>query len=103
MALMQITIIPMGTPTASVGQYVADIQELLANKGVDYELQDMGTVIYADVAELLLLATEIHEHPFTKGATRVVTNIVIDDRRDKNRGIGDKKNAVVKILKERGR
>ncbi len=101
MALMQITIIPMGTPTPSVGEYVADIQELLAEKGVDFVLNDMGTEIHGHPGDLFRLASEIHEHPFTRGARRVVTQIVIDDRRDRERGIGEKKKAVLDILEKR--
>ena len=101
MALMQITIIPLGTATPSVGNFVADIQELLAEKGVEYELNDMGTVIYGSPEELFSLAAEIHEFPFSKGAQRVVTQVVLDDRRDKERNIGDKKRAVLELLKKR--
>ncbi len=101
MALMQITIIPMGTGTPSVGEYVADVQELLDARGADYILNDMGTEIHAETAELMHLACDIHESPFQRGAERVITQIVIDDRRDKKQGIGDKKDAVLTILKEK--
>jgi uncharacterized protein (TIGR00106 family) len=101
MALMQITIIPLGTKTPSVGEYVADVQELLAIRGVEFVLNDMGTVIHGEPSELLSLAAEIHEQPFTKGAQRVVTQIVLDDRRDRERGLGDKRAAVLEILDKR--
>jgi uncharacterized protein (TIGR00106 family) len=101
MALMQITIIPLGTQTPSVGEYVADVQELLAAKNVDFVLNDMGTVVHGASNELLALAAEIHEYPFQKGAQRVVTQIVLDDRRDKDRGLGEKKKAVMDILDKR--
>jgi uncharacterized protein (TIGR00106 family) len=101
MALMQITIIPMGTATPSVGEYVADVQELLQRNGCEYELNDMGTVIFGDSAELLKIAAEIHDQPFSRGARRVVTNILLDERRDRKQHIGDKKTAVVEILKTR--
>ena len=101
MASMQITIIPLGTKTPSVGNFVADIQELLADRDADFELNDMGTVIHGNAPELLALAADIHEFPFGKGAQRVVTQIVLDDRRDKKRNIGDKKQAVLDLLKKR--
>jgi len=99
MALMQITIIPMGTSTPSVGDHVAGVQQLLEQREVKYQLCDMGTVIHGTPAELLGLAVEIHEYPFGQGVERVVTNIVLDDRRDKPVGIGDKKEAVLQRLK----
>ena len=98
---MQITIIPMGTQTPSVGNFIADVQQLLADRGAEFELNDMGTVIYGTPEKLLALAADIHEFPFSRGAQRVVTQITLDDRRDKERNIGDKKKAVLELLKER--
>jgi len=100
MALMQITIIPLGTATPSVGDYVAGVQKLLEEKQADYQLCDMGTVIYGTPGDLLKLAAEIHEYPFIHGVERVVTNIVLDDRRDIKRKIGEKRDAVLKRLQE---
>ncbi len=100
MALMQISIIPLGTTTPSVGAYVAGIQKLLEEKGAVFQLNDMGTVIHGTSTELLQLAAEIHEYPFSKGVDRVVTNIVLDDRRDIERKIGEKREAVEERLKE---
>ncbi len=91
---MQITIIPVGTGSTSVGDYVADVQRLLEARGVEFALNDMGTEIYGEAGELLRLAAEIHENPFGRGARRVVTQITIDDRRDLDRHIGDKSRAV---------
>lgn len=100
MALMQITIIPLGTATPSVGDHVAGVQQLLDKKQADYELCDMGTVIYGEPVELLQLAAEIHEYPFQHGVERVVTNIVLDDRRDIQRRIGEKRAAVRQRLRK---
>ncbi|MEN8256315.1 MAG: MTH1187 family thiamine-binding protein [Thermodesulfobacteriota bacterium] len=98
MALLQLTTIPLGTETASVGNYVAEIQKELEKAKVSFRLNDMGTVIEGNISELLAIIEKIYEIPFTKGAVRVVTQIVIDDRRDKKVGIGDKIDAVEKIL-----
>jgi uncharacterized protein (TIGR00106 family) len=94
MALMQISIIPIGTGSTSVGEYVAGVQKLLAEKSFAYELGDMGTLVYGKAADLFELAAEIHECPFQKGVERVVTHIVIDERRDIDRAIGEKRAAV---------
>ncbi len=98
MALLQLTIIPMGTATPSVGEYVADIQKALEQEGVCFQLNDMGTLIQGEVKELLAVVAKIYEIPFQKGAVRVVTHMVIDDRRDKEISIGDKITAVKKLL-----
>jgi uncharacterized protein (TIGR00106 family) len=98
MALLQLTTIPLGTKSVSVGDYVAAIQLELANTGLPFRLNDMGTVIEGNISELLGIMEKIYENPFTKGAMRVVTQIVIDDRRDKQVHIGDKIDAVTPIL-----
>lgn len=99
MALMQITVIPLGTGSPSVGDYVADIEQFLNKRGVAHSLGDMGTVMYGPVDELLRLAAEVHNLPFARGAKRVVTQITIDDRRDIERKIGEKQQSVINRLK----
>jgi uncharacterized protein (TIGR00106 family) len=94
MALMQINIIPLGTGSTSVGEFVAGITKVLAREGVVFQLTDMGTVVEGDARELFKVAELIHEIPFLKGAKRVVTQIAIDDRRDRKVRIGDKVSSV---------
>ena len=94
MALMQINVIPLGTGSPSVGEFVAGITKTLAREGVVCKLTDMGTVVEGEAEELLQIAARIHELPFLKGAKRVVTQISIDDRRDKKVSIGDKVSSV---------
>ena len=103
MALMQITIIPLGTGTPSVGDYVADVVQVLEDKEIPYVLNDMGTVIEGEVNELLGLASMLHELPFISGVERVITQIVLDDRRDVQRTLGDKPLAVRRRLEERSK
>ncbi|MFH1217804.1 MAG: MTH1187 family thiamine-binding protein [Pseudomonadota bacterium] len=98
MALLQLTVIPLGTGSPSVGDYVADIQKALESEKVRFQLNDMGTVIEGDAQKLLALMARIYEIPFRHGAQRVVTQIVIDDRRDKEICIGDKVDSVQKRL-----
>ena len=93
MALLQLTMIPMGVGV-SVGKYVAKIQQRLTEEGAVFRLNDMGTVIEGDVQDLLRLLAKIYETPFEQGAVRVVTNITIDDRRDKTVHLGEKIQAV---------
>lgn len=94
MALLQLTMIPLGEGV-SVGDFVADIQKRLEQEKATFRLNDMGTVIEGEVQDLLRLLAKIYETPFNKGAVRVVTQIVIDDRRDKEIHIGDKITSVL--------
>ena len=98
MALMQLTVVPLGTGSTSVGDLVADFQRALEGEGVAFTLTDMGTIIEGDSATLLEIAARIHEMPFAKGVQRVLTNITIDDRRDKDVHLGDKTAAVRRRL-----
>lgn len=89
MALLQLTMIPIGEGI-SVGSYVAEIQESLEKEGATFQLNDMGTLIEGEVQELLTLLGKIYEIPFDNGTLRMISQIVIDDRRDKEIHIGDK-------------
>ncbi|MBW2466162.1 MAG: MTH1187 family thiamine-binding protein [Deltaproteobacteria bacterium] len=100
MALMHLTVIPLGTGSTSVGEYVADIQKALQKSGFNYELTDMGTIIEGSTEDLLKLAGQLAEKPFSKGVNRVVTQISLDDRRDKKVAIGAKKASVAARLQE---
>ncbi|MBU0481686.1 MAG: MTH1187 family thiamine-binding protein [Proteobacteria bacterium] len=90
MALMQINIVPLGSASTSVGEFVAGVHKALEKEDFKWELTDMGTVVEGNAGELLELAARIHEVPFQKGVRRVVTQIVIDDRRDKEVVLGGK-------------
>jgi uncharacterized protein (TIGR00106 family) len=98
MALLQLTMIPMGKGV-SVGNYVAEIQKRLEKEHATFHLGDMGTLIEGDIQDLLKLLAKIYETPFEQGAVRVITNITIDDRRDKNIHIGDKIHSITQMDK----
>lgn len=98
MAIMQLTVIPLGTSDTSIGDFVADCQKALASEGCKFKLTDMGTIIEGPVDELLQTAAKIHALPFSKGVERVITQISIDDRRDKIVGLDDKIASVQKRL-----
>ncbi len=96
---MEISVVPLGTGSTSLGQYVADIKKFLESRGIPHTLTDMGTIIEGEVEELLRLARELHEIPFQAGAKRVYTNIRIDDRRDRQTHLGEKVERVIERLK----
>ena len=84
MAIVEISIVPVGTGTPSVSQYVAGAVKLLqGEKDIKYELTAMGTIIEGDLDRLLGLVGRMHQSAFTGGARRVVTTVKIDERRDK--------------------
>ena len=102
MAVVEVTIIPIGTATPSLSQYVADCVRILESAtGVDYRLNAMGTVLEGDLDRVLAVVRQMHEHPFTQGVQRVTTTVRIDDRRDKGLTMSGKVEAVERILKQR--
>ena len=98
MALMQVTVIPMGTESVGVSDFVADFKRHLEQKNIHHAMNDMATVIHGETEELLRIAAELHNMPFAKGAPRVITQISIDERQDKEVGLGDKLRAVEEKL-----
>ena len=90
MALMEISVVPLGLGTPSLGEYVAALVDYLRRHHIPCRLTDMGTIIEGTPAQLLEWARILHEIPFEKGVPRVVTHITIDDRRDKKVTLGDK-------------
>ena len=98
MALMEISVVPLGTGQPGVGEYVADIIKYLQQQNLPHTLTDMGTVIEGEVDQLLEVAKILHELPFQKNVWRVVTHINIDDRRDKKIHLGDKIKSVTHRL-----
>ncbi len=99
MALVKISIVPVGSRTTSVSQYVARAVEVLeGEKDIKYELTAMGTIIEGDLDRLLALARRMHEAVFDAEIRRAVTVIEVDDRRDKASTIGGKVESVKKKL-----
>jgi uncharacterized protein (TIGR00106 family) len=88
MAIVDVTIIPIGTETPSVSSYVAEVQKVLETykeEGkINYQLTPMNTLIEGELSQLFQVIQAIHEVPFQAGIKRVATNIRIDDRRDKS-------------------
>ncbi len=95
MAMVEVSIVPVGTPTPSVSQYVARaVQVLRSEPDIKYELTAMGTIIEGDLERLLTLAGRMHQSAFEAGVMRVVTTIKIDERRDKASSIRSKVESV---------
>ena len=94
MAILEISVVPIGTGDTSLSAYVADCLRVLKREKVRYELSSMGTNIEGNLKELIRIALKMHQVPFNKGARRVVTTLKIDDRRDKKGTLEGKKKAV---------
>jgi uncharacterized protein (TIGR00106 family) len=99
MAMMEISVVPLGTGKPSVSAHVAEIfKRLQKQKGVEFELNAMGTIVTGKTEVLLSLAADLHRIPFRRGVQRVYTVIKLDDRRDKKQRPVDKVDSVLKKL-----
>jgi len=82
--IADIRVLPFGTETASLSHYVAACVNVLKQApDIKYQVTPMATMVEGPLERILELLQEMHELPFTMGVKRVVTNISIDDRRDK--------------------
>lgn len=95
MAIVETTIVPIGTGSTSVSKYVADCHGILKDeKRVKHMLTPMGTIFEGDLDIILEIIRKMHEVPFGEGAQRVLTLIRIDDRRDKTGTLEQKMKSV---------
>jgi uncharacterized protein (TIGR00106 family) len=101
MAILEISVVPIGIQDTSLSSYVADCIRILQKEKVTYELTAMGTNIEGNLRKLIRVALKMHQVPFKKGALRVLTTLKIDDRRDKKSTLFGKKRAVKRKLRIR--
>jgi uncharacterized protein (TIGR00106 family) len=99
MAILEISVVPIGTGDTSLSAYVAECLQILKKEKVRYELSPMGTNVEGDLKHLFKIALKMHQTPFRKGALRVLTTLKIDDRRDKKGTLEGKKKAVLRELR----
>ncbi len=100
MAIMEISLVPVGTKTTSISEYAVDAVKQLEEQGIKHQVGPMGIIAEAPVRELLEAANAMHESLFfSSDIQRVVTTIRIDDRRDTEHTMERK----VKSIKEKVR
>jgi uncharacterized protein (TIGR00106 family) len=98
MAIMEISVVPVGTKKTSVSHYIVDAVKVLEERGAKHQVGPMGTVVEGDLKELFELAAQMHESLFfNEDIKRVVTTFRIDDRRDMESTMERK----IKSLKEK--
>lgn len=100
MAIVFVTVAPLGTATTSLSRYVAGVEKVVRESGLSAQLTAMGTIIEGDLDAILSVVRRMHEVPFGEGAKRVSTLIKIDDRRDGAHSIAGKVRSVMEKLGE---
>jgi len=97
MAMIEFSVVPIGTKSASVSQYVAQAINIVKKyEGqIQYELTPMGTIIEGDLDLGMEIVMKVHKDE----VKRVVTNIKIDDRIDKDLTLAGKVKSVMEKIK----
>ena len=90
MIISQLSIAPVGKGT-SLSKYVKIVIKTLKENGLKFKTNDMATVIETEnLSQLFKVVEKAHNSILEAGAERVITELKIDDRKDKNVKIGTK-------------
>jgi uncharacterized protein (TIGR00106 family) len=102
MPVCEISVIPVGTGSSSISEYVAEAHRIITKRGLKSQLGPMCTSVEGDLDRIFEVAKEIHEACFRKGAKRVLTSLKIDDRKDKPLSMNGKVRSVETKLRSGG-
>lgn len=82
--IAEVSVVPLGTKETALGDYVARaVDELKKETDLKFEVTPMCTCIEGEMEHVMDAIKKMHEAAFQAGAMRVMTEIKIDDRRDK--------------------
>ena len=94
MILAQLSVYPVGEGT-SLSRYVKKGVKVIKDSGYTYEIGGMSTAIEVpDLDALFSLVKKVHQAHLDEGGQRIIIDLKVDDRRDKNATIGSKRNSV---------
>lgn len=94
MAVVELSIVPVGTGSTSISGYIRQAVSILKEKGLKYSVTPMGTVMEGDLEEVLEVCKQMHQSVLSSDVDRAVTTIKIDDRKDKELTMESKVRAV---------
>jgi uncharacterized protein (TIGR00106 family) len=87
--------VPLGTGSTSLSRYVRLVEKVIAASGLPHTLTPMGTCVQGDLDTIFAVVKQAHEALAAEGCARISTHIKLDDRRDKDRVMQDKVDAVL--------
>ena len=94
--LVEFSVVPVGKGV-SVSPQVARVLKIVAESGVNYKANPMGTVLEGDGDTVMDVVRKCHE-AVMKDAERALTSIKIDDRKGKEARIDKKLESVEQKL-----
>jgi uncharacterized protein (TIGR00106 family) len=98
MAIVAVSISPVGEGVGVSRHVAAAVGVLRAQQRVQFRLDPMFTTLDGDLDEIFSLIRRMQEAVFAAGAVRVGTVIKIDDRRDREVSMEDKLASVQKEI-----
>ncbi len=88
---VEVSILPIGTNEISIRKYIKEFVSILRNKGEKIHVNAMSTIIETNnLKRTIESILEAHEKMFKLGLKRLVLEIKIDDRRDKEQNYEDR-------------
>lgn len=95
MIIASISVSPIGVGT-ELHEFVKRAIEEIKKKGIKYEVNAMSTVVeVSSLEELFDVVKRAHSAVLDAGAKRVITEVKIDDRRDKEATMESKVSKVI--------
>ena len=95
MVIAQISIAPVGKEV-DLSEYVKEAIKIFKKYNVPYAINDMSTIVETeDIDTLFSLVKDAHNAVFKKDVKRVITEIKIDDRKDKIVRLGEKSASII--------
>jgi uncharacterized protein (TIGR00106 family) len=94
--LIEFSIVPIGT-SSSLSAKVAEVLDIVDSSGLPYKLTPMGTIVEGEWNDLMRLVRKCHRKVM-QHEERVLTRVIIDDRKGKTGRINRKIRSVEKKL-----
>lgn len=88
--IADLCLIPIGTPTPSVSDYIVEVEKKIKASGLKSELHSAGTAIEGPWDEVMSLIGELHQTVHEMGIFRVQSDIRVGTRTDKTESIESK-------------
>ena len=86
--LVEFTVVPLGKGE-SVSEYVAECMRIVKTSGLSYQLTPMATILEGERDEVMNVIMECHQRVLDM-SKRVITEIKIDDRKDRKNAMTQK-------------
>jgi uncharacterized protein (TIGR00106 family) len=94
--LVEFSVVPIGTGV-SISPQIAKVLKIVAESGVRYKANPMGTVLEGEWDKVMGVVKKCHDEVM-KDEERVLTTITIDDRKGKEQRIEKKLESVEQKL-----